>query len=370
MQKPSLFDQFLLSTFFVLACSASDSAWAEDQVGCDHTLDAVPVTSELMNLAENVIDVTSAKGAYGPNDSAPECIKDSTDPYDPAYKIAYGDYNGQCIDSSTVRPPLVLSQDEKQITIANFYHDGKYWVASIPKNAVSSVMFQGIPFDSKLFGLIQLKHGQFRFKLSQPILLREQAGSKTMTTTLNDLIVSSTATHPKGIDYSVFKGKNFGIATRVLSSTSRGVEEIAVDKSRVHQYELKMDPQAMSDFLVTSIVRAKDAGYEEMYKLLEHNCTTVAFDSLDATVPRPNGVKPMRGKWWLIHDEIEKPSLHALKARHFSFNRVQDMNEEMACAKAGEQLDGAVVNPETLGAAAGRCRMNPAASKPVTDLMK
>ncbi|MFL5813942.1 MAG: DUF4105 domain-containing protein [Bdellovibrionia bacterium] len=364
MQKPSVFSYLFLPTFFALVSTASGSAWAEDQVGCDHTLDAAPVTSELMNLAQDVIDVSSVKGAYGPNDSAPECIKDTTDPYDPAYKITYGDYNGQCIDGSTVRPPLVLKQDDKQITIANFYHNGKYWVASIPKNAVSSVMFQGVPFDSVLFGLIQFKHGQFRFKLNQPIVLREQAGNKTETATVDDLIVSSTATRPKGIEYSVLKGKNFGIATRVLSPTSRGVEEIAVDKSRVHQYELKMDPQAMSDFLVTSIVRAKDAGYQDMYKLLDNNCATVAFDSLDAAIPRPSGVQPFRGKWWLIRDEIERPSLQALKERHISFTRVQDMNEEMTCAQAGEALDGSVVDPSTLGAAAGRCRMNPL-SKPL-----
>jgi hypothetical protein len=323
-----------------------------------------------MNLAQDAIDISSANSAYGPHAKTPECAKDATDPYDPAYKITYGDYNGQCIDSSTVRPPLVLSQDDKQITIANFYHNGKYWIASIPKKAVKSVMFQGVPFDSRLFGLIEFKHGQFRFKLNQPITLREQAGNKTETATLDDLIVSSTATHPKGFDYDVFKGKNFGIATRVLSPTSRGVEEIAVDKSRVHQYELKMDPQKMSDFLVASIVRAKDSGYQEKYKLLDNNCTTVAFDSLDAAIPRPDGVKPMRGHWWLIRDEIERPSLRALKKRHISYTRVQDMNEEMNCAKAGEQLDGSVVNSSTLGAAAGLCRMNRAASKTAQGLIK
>jgi hypothetical protein len=342
MQGRTLIQSYIVSILSIaplLISGAPSIAWAE----------------ELHRPSEPAIDLTTAYGPYG---RFAECIKDPTDPYDPGYRITYGDYNGQCIDSSTVRPPLVLSQDNQQITIANFYHDGKYWVASIPKNVVTSVRFQGIPFDSVLFGLIEFKHGQFRFKLSQPILLREQAGEKSEITMLDDFIISSTATHPKGIDYSVWKGKNFGITTRALSSTSRGVEEIAVDKSRVHQYELQLDPRQMNDIMIQSIVRANDSGYRDMYGLLAKNCATVAFDSFDSAVPRPDGVRPLRGKWWMIRDEIEMPSLRALKDRHIRYTQVQDMNDEMTCALAGEPLGDGVVDPHSIGAAAGACRLN------------
>jgi hypothetical protein len=344
-----------------LALLFSIGVRAQDLSDCPPQANPSPATDGLVQLTNDVIDISKAYGPYG---KTPECAKDKTDPYDPAYKITYGDYAGQCIDSSTVRPPLVLSQDDKQITIANFYHEGKYWIAKIPKDAVSSVKFQGVPFDSALFGLIEIKHGQFRFKLNQPVILQEQAGSKSETRMIDDLIITSTATHPKGVDYSVFQGKNFGIATRALSSTSRGVEEISEDKSPVHQYELNLNSKQKSDFLVESIVRASDSGYRDLYQLLDHNCVTVAFDSLDATIERPKGVDALRGKWWLIRDEIEKPALNALKDRHIGYTQVQNMNDEMTCAKPGEALGNATVDASQLGAASALCRFNSTLPKP------
>jgi hypothetical protein len=302
---------------------------------------------------KNIID------HYGPNAKTPKCIVDPSDPYDPGYLITFGKYKGQCLDASSVRPPLVLKEDDHQITIANFYHDGRYWIAEIPKNAVSSVKFQGIPFDSVAFGLIQFKHGQYRFKLSQPIVLHEQAGSKSRTEILDDLIVSSTVTNPKDVEYSVFKINAFGIATRILSPTARGVEEIAKDKSDVHQYELDLSPVVKSRLLMTAISRADDEGYKDIYKLWDRNCATTAMDTLDATIARPKGVKPMRGNLWNLHDEIEIPSLKGLRARKIGYARVQNMNDEMTCAMAGEMLDGEKVDPATLGSAKGKCRFDP-----------
>jgi hypothetical protein len=349
---------FKYATIAMWAIGAvSFSAYAADEgVGCDHAVTGDPATPALQDLffaAQDVID------NYGPHARTPQCIVDPSDPYDPGYLITYGEYNGQCINASSVRPPLVLKEDDHRMIIANFYHEGRYWIAEIPKDAVSSVQFQGIPFDSIGFGLIQFKHGQYRFKLNQPILLREQAGSRTQTATLDDIIVSSTATRPKGIEYSVFKSDAFGIATRVLSSTSRGVEEIADDKSDVHQYELNLSPELKSRFLMVSITRASQEGYKDLYLIWKRNCATTAMDSLDATIPRPDGVKPLRGNLWNLHDEIEDPSLKGLRERKIVFMRVQNMNDEMTCAKAGEMLDGEIVDPKTLGAADARCRFNP-----------
>jgi hypothetical protein len=338
----------------LMAVTLSQTSWA--------SVDSRPISAQ---SPQNLSDVAPfALGAYGPTAGSPSCIIDSSDPYDPGYVISDGKYKGQCLDASTVRPPIVLKEDGRHIVIANFYHDGKFWLADIPKNAVTSVMFQGVPFGDLLFGLIQLKHGQFRFKLNQPIYLREQSGNKTETVMLDDIIVSATATHPKGIPYSALHSKDFGIATRVLSSTSRGVEEIAVDKSDVHQYELELPNDLKSDILLASVVRASEAGYLEHYHLLDKNCATVSIDSLDAAIERPQGVRPFRGSWLKIHDEIEKPALQALRERKIKYTRVQNMNDEMTCAMPGEKLGDLTVDQGNIGRAAALCRFNTTLVKP------
>ncbi len=339
----SLFALFLFSVWS-FAMAADDAKPSSDP-------DAI-TPAEIQQALSNT---SKENQAYGPFAKNPACGVDPTDPFDPAYEITYGDFIGECIDASTVRPPILIAQDDHKIEIANFYHNGRYWIANIPKNAVTTVMFQGVPFSSILFGLIKFAHGQFRFKLSRPIELQAQSGDTSVHASLSDFIISSTATHPKGIAYSVFKGSAFGITTRILSTTARAVEEIFQDKSAVHQYQLTMSPENMNNFLLDSITLASEEGYMDRYKLLSDNCATKAFDALDAAIPRPQGVGPMRGHWWEIHDEIEHPALKALVKRHIPYTRVNDLNDEIQCAKPGQKLGALAVTAEMLGAASAQC---------------
>jgi hypothetical protein len=287
----------------------------------------------------------------------PQCRKDNEDPYEPSVIMTFGKFKGQCVDASTTRPPVLLSQNDSVLKIANFYHNGRYWIATIPKNGVSSVQFQGIPFQKIAFGLIIIAHGQLRFKLNQPITLESQSHD-LVTDSVSDIIISSVATHPIDIKYSILHGSSFGIITRVLSTTGRAVEEISEDKSPVHQYQLTMTPDQMNRLLQVSMTKASDDGYKTRYGLLKDNCVTKTFDAWDEAFARPAGVKRLQGHWWLIHDEIEHPGLVALRERNVPYEKVKNLNTEVQCAKPGHKLGSMLVTQLMVGAASALCKFN------------
>ncbi len=133
--------------------------------------------------------------AFGAPD--PKCVVDRNDPYDPAVVMTFGDYKGQCVDATTTRAPVVLSQDASEIKIANFYQDGRFWLATVPKNSVREVLYQGIPFEEHFAGLIVIAHAQLRFKLEKPIQLELQSINRksranVRSTGENDPITSTT----------------------------------------------------------------------------------------------------------------------------------------------------------------------------------
>ena len=281
-----------------------------------------------------------AGGAAAKNNLTPgECVQDPTDPYDPRAVSQFGSNKGKCIDSRTVRPVVILGEDSKSIRIANFYHEGKYYIATIPKDAVQSVIFQGIPIGKLPLQLGIVAHTQFRFVLKdgRKVDFQEQAGSGKKHVSISDVIISSTYTAPVGVSYNIEHSQNFGLVTRAMSSTSRGSEEMWKDQDQIHQFLTTMSPDIGSAFLINSIRRSAAVGYSEKYGLLDNNCTTFALDTLDQTVPRRHGVKRFRGNLEDLRDETMRPALRALKQRGFlpqnSDNEIADMNDQLICVE-------------------------------------
>lgn len=284
------------------------------------------------------------------------CKEDLNDLFDPGLEIDFGSYKGKCLNVSTVRPPVITYLDNSVMEVANFYHDGRYWIARIPQDKVTSVMFQGVPFESYIFGLIKIAHAQLRFKLSQPIELRAQSGDTNLRDSVNDIIISSTATRPKGVAFNILKGKSFAITTRVLSTTARAVEEISEDKSDIHQYELKLSTHQMNRLLSITISEAARIGYSDRYSLLANNCSVKILDAVDVSFARPKGVKSFRGNLLQIRDIVETPALEELKLRNISHTQVNDLNSEVICALPGEKLGPMPVDENKVGAASALCR--------------
>lgn len=268
------------------------------------------------------------------------CVQTPGDFYEPALQVMQGEYKGQCLDTSTVRPPVFLKENPDSVEYANFFMNKKWWIATVPKNGVAKVYYQIVPFEIEI-PLIQAAHTQFRFLLKndQKIILRLQRDNLTGNKTMDDVIISSTYTAPKGQKYNALKGfgGTYGIVTRALYSADRAEEEILKDKSTVHQYELKMTEQEKNKLFMLVLQQAAEVGYKANYDLLNNNCATIAFDNLDRLRPPPQGVPPMRGSLLNILDEFIKPSLKALISRKWldpNPKEIAPMNTEMMCYPA------------------------------------
>ena len=260
------------------------------------------------------------------------CAMYKIDPDEPARAFTQGTFSGQCIDTSSVRPPTVINENSHFMYVTNFYHDKKFWRATIPKHSVETVLFQIVPFDSEV-PLIQAAHTQIRFILAPGrtiSLVSPITGERAHVT---DVIVSSTYTSSVNVEYSVLKsrGGSFGIVTRFMSSIARAHEEIEKDKSVVRQFALELSRSQKDNLLFLALRRASSANYNDVYDLLERNCATVTFDTLDQLKPPPPGIPPMRGSLWNFQDEFIEPSLEALRKRHLihRYSETAPMNDEM-----------------------------------------
>lgn len=285
-----------------------------------------------------------------------QCAEDAADLFDPSYALNFGEFKGKCLDTSTVRPPVILNHDDQIIEIANFYHNGRFWIARLPKNQVVTVIFQGVPFGSELGGFVITAHGQLRLQFSTPVELRSQSGTDDLRGAVSDIIISSTITKPRGIGYSVTKGTSYGLATRFLSTTARSVEEVFEDQSNIHQYKLDLTPEKMNRVLLAAVIESNNIGYFDRYGLLRNNCATQTLDMLDAAIPRPPGVKPFKGSLLDLRDVVEKPALEQLKLRNIKYTRINDLNTEVLCAEPGDRLAGQLIKRAQVGKASAVCK--------------
>ena len=266
--------------------------------------------------------------------NASDCRQDPNDAFDPAATFAKGIFKGQCLDSSTRRAPVIESVDPGFIEAANFYDQGHFYHARIPRNSVSDVLFQIVPFDSGMPG-VTAAHAQLRFKFSNPIQLRPQSSSGGESGAISDVILSAAYMSPLGVGYNALQSRkrSYNIVTRFMSSRARAVEEILADKSEVRQYRLSLSVSQQNQLLESALLQAAADGFSKNYNLLERNCSTVAFDAIDSVIPRNAGVRPFRGSWWNIRDEVIGPTLSALKARSLISNssQINPMNDEFYC---------------------------------------
>ena len=73
-----------------------------------------------------------------------------SDPYEPRSRFEWGPFEGECHDTFKRRPIVRLSGDQAEafedsaghFVVANVYHDGAFWTAYVPRDAVEDVFFQ------------------------------------------------------------------------------------------------------------------------------------------------------------------------------------------------------------------------------------
>jgi hypothetical protein len=255
----------------------------------------------------------------------PRCVVDPTDPYDPGVVMTKGSHKGECMDASEERAPVILSQSATQITFANFWHDGHFWIATIPLNGFERGIFQTEYFSSDI-PLIKPAHVQMRFQMRKdaPVVLIPQAGKDQglAPTTVSNLFLSVEYMAPKGVDYDLIPGelKDYKIAYTFFSDEAlidfMHEDDASGDGPDVfNQYQLKLSPAQLGQVFHEAVNEGNYFQYDHSYDTLIRNCATQLFQVLDRSLTYAVPVDKFKISIFNILDPVAKPALDALTER-------------------------------------------------------
>jgi hypothetical protein len=252
-----------------------------------------------------------------------QCIQDPRDTFDLGWRIAPEAVHVPhlCLDSSLVRPAKILEENETRTEFANFLHQGRYWIAQVQPNDVSSValMSKRIANDVQFVNVIHL---QTRFYFRHGIQLLDPV-TRAPGPVLRSAVVSWEPAFPVGMKYEYMTTffRNYPIVGRIISVDEPMAAELAGAL-----------PQAAADVKELALPLAADVAWRLFqnhlhlsqerqmslaYILLRRNCATTFFDVLDVTLEQFRW--PHRGSKFrtgLSLDPIYGPTIQALKIRH------------------------------------------------------
>lgn len=236
--------------------------------------------------------------------------------------IPRGRYRGRPVDASSRHSIRIRTEDEAEpipaqashVMVDYFYHEGEFWSARIPLDAVEQVRGQAFNFSAARtrkgkqgrevlrdkHGLPKrtlpiLNHVQCRFMLrpDAPVELYplDEPGTGEPRHRLTDFVYSLEAVGPAGVLFGVRDGLQGSLisAHRFYSTQEMVFERIVVE----NQYVTESPPLPLSDrdrreVLVRSLLRSHRAGMTEPYYLYRfcgtNNCTSSPFRILDEVV--------------------------------------------------------------------------------------
>ncbi len=215
------------------------------------------------------------------------CICDSQDKYDPKPKMPAGLFKGRCINSCQQRSVTLLSSNPNYLTIANFSHNNKFWIAQIPLQGIDTVIYQTEEFE--FLQSCPACHSQlrFRFKPDQPVILTPQIGGN-YEVKLTDIVYSIEATGVPGMNFDPFTAilDFYGLSYRFVSLQDRAERMIKIDNHTVKQLKLNLDQTDRAKLLNQAVLQSNQFGMKQMYSLYNRNCTTELFQLLDRSVSK------------------------------------------------------------------------------------
>lgn len=205
---------------------------------------------------------------------------------DPVY-FTEGSFKDQMVDQSIKRPVQFINELEtdKSYFVSQFYNQGQFWIAEIPKINVNEVIFQLALFKGPA-GLT-LAHGQYRFKVTQPVKLYRIKQGHIKTTETKDFIFTIQAALPKGESYNAKDAimGNYKIVSRLANTYDRVQLEEVKDGDVVTQHRLNGLSQIEKDLLLKNAVQFSDENLlNKNYVATTENCISIAFDILDTTL--------------------------------------------------------------------------------------
>lgn len=231
-----------------------------------------------------------------------------------------GSLKGLEINQNTTRPVILLPQYEtdQSYFVSQFYNQGKFWIAEIPKAKVKTVIMQLALFPGPLD--YSLAHAQYRFLLETPARLYRVKDGVIKTTQTKDMIFTIQAAMPAGKSYEL-KDAVLGaykIVGRLINSFDRAALEERASGDVVTQYVLRnMSAQEKNALLYNALRFSTENRMEKNYRAISENCISIAFDLIDNAVgiPRDRVTLTLENLFMNGKSPNEKMALDALTAR-------------------------------------------------------
>lgn len=220
-------------------------------------------------------------------------------PPSPPLAFTFGKYRGQPVDTRFRRSIRLREERDESIIVDDFYHEGQFFSAIIPKSGVLAVQGNRFNFrerasgDKKQFHPLAsfLNHAQTRFIMreSSPIRLYDPNDRDfgDCLHELFDVTYSLEAVGPRGVTWSF--QDSFGdlvAAHRFLSTREVYFERIILKNYLLHQtMPLRLTSEQLDQVFLyavqTSIAADSLQKYYLFHWLTANNCTSEPFKILD-----------------------------------------------------------------------------------------
>lgn len=223
---------------------------------------------------------------------ASSALGTGSDPFQPYARVKDGIDKGRPIKTDLFRPIQIIppsmarqfgfSPRPGEIFIANLNHMNEFYVAGIPLDAVSQVIYQIQKFHEQVPALA---HGQIRLKFRDTVVLRPQKENQGSAIATTDLVFSM---HAVGADHEyepVIKGTD-GSYSLVLGvfTTETKVAENARRGFSVEQWRLNLSQDQKRAYILRYLELSQKWGYFKPYHTRDHNCGSEMIKILDAVI--------------------------------------------------------------------------------------
>jgi hypothetical protein len=223
----------------------------------------------------------------------PTCKTDPKDPFEVGYRIQRGPNRGACVDTSRRRFARILDEKEarrygsssKHLFVANFRHDGKFWVAKIPRD---------IQFEDFLAEKVYYEKGQSHIQMrliaknGSAITLYPQSEShESKPRKVHDIMWSASSAHLQGqADQSptgsLLWGNTAAVNTLMSTVQSRSEEPgRSVRHRRIHA-----DDETRRKIFMAAVLASDHEEFKYRILLLSRNCINGFFRVIDSALGR------------------------------------------------------------------------------------
>ena len=236
-------------------------------------------------------------------------------------RFTKGKYADAEIDQSRARPIQRIPEleTETHYFVKHFYHQGKFWIARIPKLSMRDMMVHIVRFKSGFPGK-NLVHAQLRFITDEPVILSRLKNGEIVQTEIRDFIFTIEAARPRGHPYSGLDAVNgnYGIVGRLVSTFDRAYVEEILDNDQITQRRLTNVANAeINKILSDAIDWSTQKLFTLRYDSTEANCVNLLFDIIDDSL-QINGPRLLTPTWKVVFsggNSVENWALQALENR-------------------------------------------------------